>query len=90
VNLLPRWREHETSPARCKPGATFIPLFLNCCNQLLQTGQHDRNSVTTRHENSCKLRENGHATGEQARNIAMVRIGSPSNRLELDAVGTTK
>jgi hypothetical protein len=37
VNLLPRWREHETSPARCKPGATFIPLFLNCCNQLLQT-----------------------------------------------------
>ena len=38
MNLLPRWREHETSPARCKPGATFIPLFLNCCNQLLQPG----------------------------------------------------
>ena len=41
----------------------------------LITGQHDRNPVTTKHENSRDLRDNGHAAGEQARNIAMVRIG---------------
>jgi hypothetical protein len=32
----------------------------------------------------------GIAAGEQARNNAMVRKGSPFNRLELDAVGTAK
>ena len=56
----------------------------------MRTGQHDRNPVTTKHENSREVRDNGQAAGDQARNYAMVRIQSPQNRLELDAVGTAK
>lgn len=41
--------------------------------QLSKPGQHDRNPITTKHENSRELGNNGHAAGEQARNIAMVQ-----------------
>ena len=49
--------------------------------RLLQTGQHDRNPVTTKHENSRELGDNGHAAGEQARNIAMVQVRKPVNQV---------
>jgi len=56
---------------------------------LLITGQHDRMSVTTKHENRRELGDNEGAAGDRARNNAMARK-NPYNRLELDAVGTAK
>ena len=44
---------------------------------LMKSGQHDRNPVTTKNENSREVRDNGHAAGEQARNIAMVQVRKP-------------
>jgi hypothetical protein len=43
-------------------------------DELFKSGQHDRNPVTTKHENSREGRDNGHTAGEQARNMAMVRV----------------
>ena len=56
---------------------------------MLITGQHDRMSVTTKHENRRELGDNEGAAGDRARNNAMARK-NPYNRLELDAVGTAK
>ena len=46
--------------------------------------------VTMKHENVGEG-ENGYITGDRARNFANgAVVKSPSNRLELDAVGTMK
>jgi hypothetical protein len=34
---------------------------------MLKSGQHDRNPVTTKHENSRELGDNGHAAGNDKR-----------------------